>query len=214
MTCPLCPRLLPRYFTHQLPQNLGDGLRFSVLLMSCTSGHSSAWGDRERRKRRTRRQGGGDQSAKGRRGRNPGPGHPAQLALLSGQLGPSPTAPSPLTSRPKALPGLLSVPDRAAKHQQSSRDLSHWAAAAGARAKSLQGLFEAQRRIEQTLCPGSLPVRKGRNTREEEQEGWGAACARGYGQGPGEQGWLSGSLPWAGSPAWPSSSPPAAAGQP
>ena len=79
VTCPLCPRLLPQYFTHQLPQNLGDGLRFSVLLMSCTSGHSSNWGDRERRKERTRRQGGGDQSAKGRRGRNSGPGHPAQL---------------------------------------------------------------------------------------------------------------------------------------
>lgn len=141
---------------------------------------------------------------------------PLSWALLSGQLGPSPTAPSPLTSRPKALPGLLSVPDRAAKHQQSSRDLSHWAAAAGARAKSLQGLFEAQRRIEQTLCPGSLPVRKGRNTSRGARKSprcWGTARAQGYRQGPGEQGQLSGSLPWAGSPAWPSSSPPAAAGQ-
>lgn len=108
-------------------------------------------------------------------------------ALPSGQLGPSPTAPPPLTSCPKALPRLLSVLDRAAKHQQSSWDPSHWAAAAGARAKSLQGLFEAQRRIEQTLCPGSLPVRKGRNTQEEEQgrvQGAGKQpCARGYGQG-------------------------------
>lgn len=155
--------------------------------MSCTRGHSSTWGDRERRKERTRRQGGGDQSAKGRRGRNPGPGHPAQLGSAVRTARTQPHCTFPPTSCPKALPRLLSVPDRAAKHQQSSRDPSHWAAAAGARAKSLQGLFEAQRRIEQTLCPGSLPVRKGRNTQEEEQgrvQGAGKQpCARGYGQG-------------------------------
>lgn len=42
-------------------------------------------------------------------------------ALLSGQLGPSTTAPSPLTSHGKALLGLFSIPNRVARHaaQQS-----------------------------------------------------------------------------------------------
>ena len=144
---------------------------------------------------------------------------PLSWALLSGQLGPSPTAPSPLTSRPKPLPRLLFVPDRVARHQQTSRDISHQAAAAGARAKLLQGLFEAQQRIEQTLCPGSLPVRKGKETHEkrskEESKVLGSGPVPGaMNGGPGGQGRLSGSLPWADSPAWPSSSPPAAAGRP
>ena len=174
---------------------------------------------RQRRKERTRRQGGGDHSAEGRRGRDPGPGHPAQLGTAVQTARTQSHCTFPPHQPPKPLPRLLIVPDRVARHQQTSRDLSHQAAAAGARAKLLQGLFEAQQRIEQTVCPGSLPVRKGKETHEkrskEESKVLGSGPVPGaMNGGPGGQGRLSGSLPWADSPAWPSSSPPAAAGRP